>query len=471
MAFPALPAHEHQRRLTAVLTALAEGCAPPNVSTKGTRGVPRAINRATELLRLDDPTFNRGRMETWLLNHPFPWPDAIGEKPKLTTAYLDRMGLRPVQQIATPPVVDGLPEVTPQATLDALMERRLKSKISEIERRMKEAETRAIEAEDALRLAHDLDAVNLNPPTWAMSPDVQHGQPGVPCLSLNDWHLGEVVRPKELDGINEYNLDIAAGRIQRVVQRTLDLCFEHTRGPGGVRPEYPGIVVFANGDMVSGDIHEELRETNEVSRNASVLMAAEHLTAAVTIFADYFGRVHVCCSPGNHGRDGKPRAKLICATNADWLTYKLCERYTAKDPRITWDIPESGDFRVEVAGLRIMGTHCDRLGVKGGDGLIGSLGPVARGELKLGRMQAVLGRHYDMLVGAHFHQTLMLPRVNISNCVIGANEYSISILRAPPSPPSQALFTVHPDWGITSRWEVFAGEKSRQNFGETPCLA
>lgn len=38
-----------------------------------------------------------------------------------------------------------------------------------------------------------------------------------------------------------------------------------------VNPDYPGIVVALAGDMVSGDIHQELKETNEVPTIASVV--------------------------------------------------------------------------------------------------------------------------------------------------------------------------------------------------------
>jgi hypothetical protein len=465
MPAPSTQPAEHARRTAAILQALAEGCAPPSVHPR--HNAKRAKVRALEILR-ETTLMGASAWDSYLQDWPFPWPEP-GQKPKLTKQWLAERGLA-APATRAPVVMEGLPEILPQEPPDAIMQRRVDAKIAEYKRRANEAEARAIEAEDAMRLALDLGRATLHPPTWQIMPDAQHGQPGVPCLSLNDWHLGEVVSIKEMDGINEFNLDIAAGRIQRVVQRTLDLCFEHTRGPGGARPEYPGIVVFANGDMISGDIHDELRETNEVSRNQSMLMAAEHLTAAVTILADYFGRVHVCCAPGNHGRDGKPRAKLVCFENGDWLTYKMAERYCAKDQRITWDIPESGDWRVTVAGLRLMGTHGDRLGVKGGDGIIGVAGPILRGSVKVGRQQSVIGRHFDTLVIGHYHTDFPLRQVMGGNCLIGPNEYSTSVLRAAPSPPSQMLFFVHPAWGITSRWEIFCDEKGRKSFADTPCL-
>lgn len=465
-----LPPDEHRRRIEAVCQALAEGCTPPSVHVR--YGGKRAKARALEILNAGSARpLSPAAWDSYFHDNPFPWP-APGEKPKLTREFLARVGLEPKAEPPAP--VEGI-ELSPQQTqphqpADGVEMRRLRGRISDLERKLKAAEETAIAAQDAHALALDLGAVKLSAPEWLMEADTPSGQPGVPFLCLNDWHCGEIVRAAEIDGLNSYDLDTAEQRIQRVIQRTIDLCYSHTPGPGGARPDYPGIVVGCLGDMVSGDIHDELRETNEVSRNVSMLWTAERLVAAIRALADAFGRAHVIGVPGNHGRDGRPRAKLICHTNADWVIYQLAAKDTRGDPRITWQIPDSGDAHVRVAGVDYFVTHGDRLGVKGGDGIIGALGPIIRGDVKISRQQAHVGRAYDTLVIGHFHQYVPLSRVMVSNCLIGANEYGLNILRAPPSAPSQALWFTHPHWGITARWEVFCDDAMRRPWSETPCL-
>ena len=50
----------------------------------------------------------------------------------------------------------------------------------------------------------------------------------------------------------------ARQRAKRLVENTIDLLMNHM-----VNPKYPGVVINLGGDMVSGDIHEELSATNE----------------------------------------------------------------------------------------------------------------------------------------------------------------------------------------------------------------
>jgi hypothetical protein len=477
-----MPAHatsaaEHARRTNAILQALAEGAAPPHIHPA--RHTVRAKMRALEIVNEGQPYERQIKPASWdsyLNDFPFPWPENLGERPKLDAAFLKVRGLTAAvaSRLVMPPAPitpqEPLQVIAEAAPADSLEVRRLQDRLRESERRRRDAEARAVQAEDAYRTALDLSEVELDPADWAIDPEPASGQPGVPLLSLNDWHLSEIISRDECDGINEFNLGICEDRVKRTIQRTLDLCFEHVRGPGGERAEYPGIVVVLGGDMVSGSIHEEILQTNEVTRNASVILCANLIVSSLRALADAFGKVHAVCVPGNHGRDGKPRAKLLVATNADWLIYRIVEMHLANDRRITFQIPESGDARFTVAGLRCFATHGDRLGVKGGDGIIGSLGPIARGHVKLGQQQAISGRNFDVLLLHHYHQYIPLPRADVSNCLCGPNEYSLLILRAPPSAPSQSLRFVHPHWGVTSRWEVFC-DLTRKPWNETSLWA
>lgn len=118
-------------------------------------------------------------------------------------------------------------------------------------------------------------------------------------------------------------------------------------------------------------------------------------------------------------------------------------------------IPSEADAYFQVYGTRFLLTHGDSLGVKGGDGIIGALGPVARGVVKVGTSERQIGRDFDYMLMCHYHQLLWLPNVIVNGCVKGYDEYARLGLRVPYSPPAQALFFVHPEHGITARWPVY----------------
>lgn len=144
--------------------------------------------------------------------------------------------------------------------------------VAELKRKIKAlAETR-MTTKDIRNKIFALSDREAAPPDWTIDITSNGKGPGVPTLMLSDWHWGEVVRPEMVDGVNEYNLEIASQRFKSCIERTIDLCSNHM-----VKPKYPGIVVALGGDMISGDIHEELRNTNDGPLMSHVFDLFDHL--------------------------------------------------------------------------------------------------------------------------------------------------------------------------------------------------
>lgn len=310
-----------------------------------------------------------------------------------------------------------------------------------------------------------LAAHTCNPPEWLTGKNVRSGTRGGPVCILSDIHYGEVVNPAELGGMNEFNMKIAARRIRTFFEKTIDLSFNHM---GRAEIAYPGIVLCFGGDMIGGDIHEELLATNDRTPHQSVNDLTDLLGAGIESLAGKFGRVFVPCVVGNHGRaTRKPRMKQRVYTNYDWSIYCALERDFRKDKRVQIMVPNESDAHFQVFGHRYLLTHGDSLGVKGGDGIIGALGPIMRGALKTGRSEAQMGRDYDTLVIGHWHQYLTLPGLICNNSLKGFDEYAHLMLRAPYSRPSQALWFNHPKFGITAHWQVYLEDLKRAETEQT----
>jgi hypothetical protein len=291
------------------------------------------------------------------------------------------------------------------------------------------------------------------PPKWLTGKGVKAGARGGPMVMLSDLHYGEVVNPDEVGGVNKFNMQIAAERIKRFTNTTIDLCFNHM---GRANVAYPGIVMCLGGDLIGGDIHEELLATNDRTPHQSVNDLTDLLAGSIEQFASKFGRVFVPSVVGNHGRSThKPRMKGRVFTNYDWVIACNLERAFRHDKRIQFYTSNEADAHFTVFGHRFMLTHGDSLGTKGGDGIIGALGPIMRGTLKTGRNAAQIGRDFDTLVIGHWHQYITLPGLICNNSLKGYDEYAMLQLRAPYSRPSQALWFVHPEHGVTAHWQVY----------------
>jgi hypothetical protein len=305
-----------------------------------------------------------------------------------------------------------------------------------------------------------LAGMTADPPKWIYEPRTKRGNPEVPILFASDWHYGEVVNPDQVGGVNSFNREIGKERIKELAETTVDLAFKHT-----VHTNYPGIIVLLGGDMISGGIHDELRETNEGPINVTLLEVFEHMVAMLELLADKFGRVFVPCVVGNHGRQTlKPRAKHRVFENYEYVLYCMLERHFRNDPRIQFQIPAEADAHFAVYGHRYMLTHGDALGVKGGDGIIGALGPIARGTLKTARFQSQVGRDFDTLAIGHWHS--YIPRskavpVVVNGALKGYDEYAQYMLRAPFSVASQAIWWHHPKYGITVQREIKLQEEPK----------
>lgn len=349
----------------------------------------------------------------------------------------------------------GARALTPMKPEERVAFKNLEAKLREVTRQLAEADAKAAQADKFRALSAELHDSPQAAPKWSVRVPAGKDTPGVPVLMLSDWHIGETVDPAQVHGANEFSAAVADRRVKSVIDRVLHLAFHHVK-----TPDYPGIVVVLGGDFVSGWLHEELFRTDWCAPTQAANWCVSRLHAALVRLAEAFGKAHVVCVPGNHGRlTKKPMAKGGATSCFDHAIYEALADRLRDDARITWQIPASGDALFQVAGTRFLALHGHELGVKGGDGLIGALGPIMRGAIKTGRAERSLGRDFDVLLLGHFHQSIWQPRsgIVVNGTLKGFDEYSRS-QRYSYQPPVQTLFFVHPRFGCNLPFDVFADE-------------
>lgn len=286
-----------------------------------------------------------------------------------------------------------------------------------------------------------LNVNELDLPKWVYKPKTA-AAPGVPKIMLSDLHWGENVRKSQVGGVNEYNVKIAQRRLRQVFETTIDLC--RILSPS---MDYPGIVCPLGGDMVSGNIHDELAATNDINTMPTVLDLYQHLVPGILMLADAFGHVFLPCVSGNHDRDTKKIwNKDRNHTSFGWLLYQFLALRFADDKRITFYIPDGSDALYRIYNTRYNLTHGDQF--RGGDGIIGPLGPITRGEQKKNARASQVGQDYDVMEFGHFHTRLLSARLRGNGSLKGYDEYATAN-NFRFEPPSQNWTITHPDHGIT----------------------
>lgn len=329
--------------------------------------------------------------------------------------------------------------------------------IARLESELKKAQAQSADAaaiKEAIgTTAAHLDQLDL--PAWAYKPEAKKSSPGVPTLFLSDLHWGEVVFPSQIGGVNEYNMATARRRLAATVETAIELCSILDS-----EMRYPGIVAVLGGDMISGNIHEELQATNEANTMPTVLDLYDHLAGAIKLLADTFGAVFLPCVSGNHGRDTrKTWAKDRHATSFDWLLYQFLAKHFMDDPRVTFFIPDGPDALYRIYGTRYLLTHGDQF--RGGDGIIGPIGPLARGNQKKQARNQAVGQDYDIMICGHWHQYIHMTRLIVNGSLKGYDEYA-SASNFSFEPPQQALWVTHPRHGVTFRMPIYSEPSSQK---------
>lgn len=335
----------------------------------------------------------------------------------------------------------------------------LQSKIRALEAQIKTSKQQTIDDEYVREKIIGLSKAEVDPPSWLIKPSKKAHTSGVPTLFASDWHWGEVVDTKQINNVNQYNIAIAQDRAHYMIETAINIlknCFSD--------PDYPGIIFALGGDMVSGDIHEELSVSNEVEIMPAVIDLWGVLTWCIDTLANEFGNVFIPCVTGNHGRNThKIRAKGRNYTSFDWLLYQFLQKRFENDRRVQFLIPSGSDAYYAVFGHRYLLTHGDQF--RGGDGMIGALGPIIRGDHKKRSRNAQIDTEYDTLLLGHWHQLIQLQRLIVNGSLKGYDEYAYSA-NFPFEPPRQACWITHPKHGIIFSMPILVDRDHKPMQGE-----
>lgn len=297
------------------------------------------------------------------------------------------------------------------------------------------------------------------PPRWLTPQADRKGQRATLVACFSDFHFGEVVEPAEMNWYNAYDPAIAEQRIRRFFERTIRMARDYLSGV-----TYDGIVFASLGDTISGDIHDEYQQTNELSNYEAVPAVVPLIEAGLNMFLEEFGRVHYVGVPGNHPRDSrKPRYKKRSKHNADTMISKLLAQRFAGVKGATFDVPDAFSADLTVYDTRFRLEHGDE--AKGGSGIQGAMAPLALRTHRVRKQAQAEGVPFDVLLMGHWHQLMSMPSKGfiVNGAGKGYDEYARG-KAFEPEPPQQALLLVTPEHGVGVQAPVFVGKRSDEGW-------
>jgi hypothetical protein len=321
------------------------------------------------------------------------------------------------------------------------------------------------EADELRRLVNFYDSARtakIRVPQWRRARKGKTAHVGTVMAQLTDWHLDEVVNPKEILDLNAYNRQIAESRVKRWADKVVSLPREYMRGL-----DIEGLIIPATGDLFTGEIHEELTATNEDTILASMLYWMEPMISMLEMFGEEYRNVEMDCVPGNHPRttkkyDHKQRVKKNFE-QFFWSVVRdrLADRGRAKN--VTINVSESSNLNLQVYGRNYVLVHGYEF--KGGSGISGAFSPLSLGSHRKNLRQSVANLPMHTMIIGHMHQIINIPGVIMGGTLKGYDEYAFDLnLRPDENGAGQAFWVTSPERAQVMWMPIYVQDRETEGW-------
>ncbi len=270
----------------------------------------------------------------------------------------------------------------------------------------------------------------------------------------SDLHVEEPVDPESVGGINEYNLVIADKRLKNFFNGVA-WQIEHQRASGHLAIR--DLLMWAGGDWMSGFIHEDLIQSNQLSPTQTSLWLLPRMRDGIRMLLDRLQLEHleIVCSYGNHGRTTpKTRIQNGASNSYEWLLYNTLAEMFRDEKRVHFEITQSPHQYAEVYDKTLHFHHGDSVRSMGGIGGIGV--PLLRAMTRWD-----LARKADLHHVGHFHTFSDFGRLLVNGSLIGYGPFS-QWIGASPEPPQQLMYMLDSKRGKCQVTPVWVGDLKKR---------
>jgi len=285
--------------------------------------------------------------------------------------------------------------------------------------------------------------------------------PQVVVAPLNDLHIGDNVNLEQMSGLNSYDIDIFNRRLYGWTTQLLNLV-ELRRNVAPVDE----LIIPMLGDMVSGDIHEELARTNIDNCMQQMIRGANLIAQAIMFLAPHFSKISIPCVVGNHGRMTRKPPMKDKYMDWDYMLYQWVAAYLRNQKHITFSIPKAFINSFEVGNSNILIMHGDSISgagsaqaiEKGVSGLRGYLQFRTTLEDAILTSQEHMITQFDSVLMGHFHRIdeidIGTGAIHICGTMKGGDEFAAQKMHK-INKPKQLVTYWHPKYGNVGKEIIY----------------
>jgi len=241
---------------------------------------------------------------------------------------------------------------------------------------------------------------------------------GVAVVQWSDWHIDEKIVPSTVNGMNEYNPEIATERANILFSNTVKLT-NTQRGALDIKR----LIIHKGGDDITGWIHPENMQTNTMTPQEAIFFVHDLQMAGIQYLLDHgdFEMIDVVCSRGNHGRT-TPKMQYgndYSTNNENYLNNMLAKHFR-NEPRVRFQIDNSETAYMEVYGRNLRFFHGWQVRFMGGIG--GVTVPLYKA---IHRWNDTTPAYYNFMGDKHVYSN-PTPDSVLNGSLVGYNAYALS---------------------------------------------
>lgn len=252
----------------------------------------------------------------------------------------------------------------------------------------------------------------------------------VPIMQWSDWHVEKRIDAEVMNGLNEFNPEIAKYRATVLFHNTvkmLDLHSQHVEITQGI--------LHLGGDFIEGYLRDHNLRENWMTPIEAVPFAAELLISGIQsiLDTDHFEVLYLLMNRGNHPRLTKQMDGDDYKMNLETLIYHMIISHFKDDPRVVCVHSTSDIGYFDIMGKTIRYIHAHQ--IKFGGGVGGLAIPLRKAILNWNQT-----RMADETLGCHFHQSYKPLRDYMQNgSLCGYDQFAMSVVKAEFQAPLQSM--------------------------------